>query len=120
MPTKLSISAESRGGIKILLVSGEIDLSTASRLGQTLEQALDPGAPLIADLAEVTFIDSAGARALALAERAATALGADLLIVPSEFVSRVLSLAGLEPVFRLYAESAEAVGAAREIVAHRA
>lgn len=115
MPTHLSTRAETRDGVAVLRVAGEVDLATASPLAQAIEGALRPGAALIADLTGVEFIDSAGTRALALAERAATALGCRLLIIPSEAISRLFEMAALESVFTLYAREDEALGAARAL-----
>jgi anti-sigma B factor antagonist len=113
MPTTLSTSAEHRDGIETLLVSGEIDLSTAPRLGRAIEAAAVAGVPLVLDLTGVDFIDSTGARVLAVAERSMAEQGSDLLIVPSEFVARVFEIAGLEEAFHVYAGLAEADAAAR-------
>jgi anti-sigma B factor antagonist len=113
MPTNLSIESEIRDGVTVLAVAGEVDLSTAPRLGKVVEQAINPGAPLIVDLVGVGFIDSAGMRALALAERAAAGCGARLLIIPSAAASHVFRIAGLEAVFDLYDEPAEALAAAQ-------
>ena len=115
MPTHLSTRAETRDGVAILRVEGEIDLATASPLAQALERELTPGAALIADLTGVEFIDSAGTRALALTERAATALGCRLLIIPSETVSHVFAMAALESVFTLCAREDDALDAARAL-----
>lgn len=111
MPTTFSTRAERRDGIEILMVTGEVDLSTAPRLGQAIEQARSTGAPLVLDLTEVGFLDSAGARELARAEMAAARAGAEFLLVPSEYVARVFEISGLEPVFRIYPELGEAVAA---------
>jgi anti-sigma B factor antagonist len=112
MPTTLSTQAEQRDGIEVLLVSGEVDLFTAEQLGQALESAVQPAAPLIVDLSRVGFLDSAGVRALMVAEGKAAACGSRLLLVPSEAVSRVFEIAGLNPALRLYPTAAEAVAAA--------
>lgn len=121
MPTNLSTRAERLDGVEILRAAGEVDLSTAARLGRALEQAgaVVPGAPLIADLTEVEFIDSAGARVLALADRNAAARGAELLIVPSEFVSRVLEVSGLVSALQVYAELSTAMETARALATDR-
>lgn len=113
MPSKLSVEAETRDGVAVLTVTGEVDLATARRLEEAVERALVPGTPLIVDLAGVEFIDSAGSRALALAERAASARGARLLVIPSATVARVFRIGGLEALFDLYGEAAEALAAAR-------
>lgn len=112
VPTNLSTQADSWNGVAVVAVDGEIDLSTAPRLGQALEQALVPGAPLVVDMARVEFIDSAGTHTLVLADRAASDRGGRLLIVPSVFVSRVLEVSGLDRAFAVYGELREALAAA--------
>lgn len=114
VPTILAIQAESWNGIPVVMVAGEIDLSTAPRLAEAMKQALAPGAPLVVNLAGVEFIDSAGTHALAVADRAANEQGGRLMIVTSEFVARVLEVSGLDRAFRLYGELREALGAAAE------
>lgn len=117
MPTTLSTQAGRRDGIEILSVSGEIDLSNSARLGRAIEASARADAPLVLDLTGVEFLDSAGTRALAVADDAAARLGAALLLVPSEFIAHVLEVAGLEPAFRIHGSLDEAFEAARGIVA---
>jgi anti-sigma B factor antagonist len=112
VPTHLTTQAESWNGVEIVFAAGEIDLSTAPRLGQALEAALTPGASSVADLSRVDFIDSAGTHTLALADRAAAAHGGRLLIVASEAVSHVLAVTGLDRAFQVYDELREALAAA--------
>ena len=114
VPTILAIQAESWNGIPVVMVAGEIDLSTAPRLAEAMKQASVPGASLVVNLAGVEFIDSAGTHALAVADRAATEQGGRLMIVTSEFVARVLEVSGLDRAFRLYGELREALSAAAE------
>jgi anti-anti-sigma factor len=112
VPTILSAQAETWKGIPVLVVSGEIDMSTAPRLGEAIEKAMVPGVPLVVSLAAVQFIDSAGTHVLALADRTASAQGGRLMIVPSVFVARVLEVSGLDSVFELHGELNDALGAA--------
>jgi anti-anti-sigma factor len=113
MPTTMSTQAERRDGVDVLLVSGEIDLSTAPQLGPALEDAVGSGAALIVDLTRVGFLDSAGVRVLAVADARATAQGGRLLLVPSEPVSHVFEISGLGAALRVYPSVGEAVAAAR-------
>jgi anti-anti-sigma factor len=117
MPTTLSTQAGRRDGIEILSVSGEIDLSNSARLGREIEASVRPDAPLVLDLTDVEFLDSAGTRALAVADGAAAKLGAALLLVPSEFIAHVLEVAGLGPAFRIYGSLDEALEVARGLLA---
>ena len=112
MPTRnLSTRAEVRAGIAVLVVSGEVDLAGSPRFAQALDEALAPGAPLVVDLSGVEFLDSAGLRALALAERTAAELGGRLLIVPSPAASRVFEVTGLKDAFELCANLDAALAA---------
>lgn len=119
MPTNLSVISEHRGGNEILLVSGEVDLSTAPRLGDAIARAAHPGVPVIADLTGVEFLDSAGARVLAEADQELDAHGGRLLIVPSRAVRRVFELGGLEQALHVSATVDEALEAGRLFVAVR-
>lgn len=115
VPTNLSIQPGSWNGIEIVIVAGEIDLSTAPRLGVAIEKGLIPGEPLVVDMVRVEFIDSAGTYTLALADRAARDQGGRLLIVPSAFVSRVFEVSGLDRAFEVYGELREALTAAEDL-----
>ncbi|MFI5895078.1 STAS domain-containing protein [Actinoplanes sp. NPDC051513] len=44
---------------------GEVDLATAAALEGALVRTIDPGADLVVDVGELTFIDAAGLHALA-------------------------------------------------------
>jgi anti-anti-sigma factor len=119
VPTSLSIVSEYRGGCAILLVTGEVDMSTAPRLSEAVERAADPGMPLVADLTGVEFLDSAGARALAAADRELEADGGRLLTVPSAAVNRVVDLGGLESGLHLHTTLDEALEAGRRFLSFR-
>ena len=119
MPTNLSVISEHRGGNEILLVSGEVDLSTAPRLGDAIARAAHPGVPVIADLTGVEFLDSAGARVLAEADQELDAHGGRLLIVPSGAVRRVLDLGELDRVLHVHATVDDALEAGRRFVSSR-
>jgi len=119
VPTNLSVISEHRGGNEILLVSGEVDLSTAPRLGDAIARAAHPGVPVIADLTGVEFLDSAGARVLAEADQELDAHGGRLLIVPSGAVRRVLDLGELDRVLHVHATVDDALEAGRRFVSSR-
>lgn len=57
----LEITGEDRGHVRLLTLSGEIDLSTAD----VLRRAADGhGGPLVLDVGGVSFVDSTGVRTL--------------------------------------------------------
>jgi anti-anti-sigma factor len=81
----------------VVVMHGEHDLSTAPHFDHELAQALDSGAPVVVDLAEVDFMDSAILRALLTAREQALAREEGSFAVvapPGSFPSRVLALVG--------------------------
>ena len=63
MGEALTIEARHERGYPIVTVAGEIDIATATRLRERLSELAAGGRPLVADLDQVRFIDSAGRRA---------------------------------------------------------
>lgn len=90
-----TIQRAREGSAWIVLVRGDHDLSTAPCLVDELEAAFDAGAPVVVDLAEVAFMDSAILNALLAArERALGRPDGSFALVapPGSFPSRVLAL----------------------------
>jgi anti-sigma B factor antagonist len=78
MDGELAITIRREGGVVIVAVTGEIDISTVTRLRECLLELAGSGGTLIVDLNRVTFIDSAGLGALVGAARRAAAHGGSL------------------------------------------
>jgi anti-sigma B factor antagonist len=95
--TDLAITAISGDGSAVVRLSGELDLSTASRAEQALVDELRPGSrTLIVDLRSLDFCDAAGLRAFVRALRRAQEVGAKVRLVhPNRLVRRVLEIAEL-------------------------
>lgn len=69
-------------GHPALIVRGELDLSTAPRLGAAADELLaGPVSDLVVDLTPTTFLDSSGARALLALARRAEAAGVRLHVL---------------------------------------
>ena len=90
MGDALTITVRSERGVVIAAVTGEIDISTVSRLRERLFELADSGGTLIVDLNRVTFIDSAGLGALVAVARRADAHGGSLHAVCSQQHTRKL------------------------------
>ncbi|MCL4237429.1 MAG: STAS domain-containing protein [Anaerolineae bacterium] len=88
---------------QIVEIVGRLDSAHAASLAQHVEEALAHGRPhLILDMSAVTFISSAGLRALLQSDKRTAAAGGTLTLVnPSEPVEKVLELVGLDTVFRI-------------------
>jgi anti-sigma B factor antagonist len=93
----LDIIVRRERGVVIAAVTGEIDISTVTRLRECLFELADNGRTLIVDLNRVTFIDSAGLAALIGAARRAEALGGSLhAVCARQATRRLLWLTGVD------------------------
>ncbi|GAB3198296.1 STAS domain-containing protein [Geodermatophilus arenarius] len=93
----LTVETVSLDGDTRLLCAGEVDCASAPLLRRELDGALaaDPRVVTV-DLEAVTFLDSAGLSALAVAHRTAEAQGTRLrVLVGTRAVARALQVTGL-------------------------
>ena len=113
-------ASELEGGVRLLKVNGELDLSTASQLEGPLEEAVDsPQAAVLIDLTDCTFIDSTGIALIVRAWQRVDAAagnggeGGLVLCCQNEQVRRVLEVTGLEHSLRVFDTRDEALAALR-------
>ena len=101
----------------ILTAAGEIDISTVSPMSERLFDLAASGRPLVADLDQVSFIDSTGLGALVGTAKRATACGGSLYAVCRRpKIRELFRLTGLDcriPLARTLDEALEALTAAR-------
>jgi anti-sigma B factor antagonist len=109
------IGVESIGDMRVLILRGEHDLSTAPDVRAHVEEAVGAGGDLIVDLSEVGFIDSsilgvlvAGYRSLATADPARRFV---VVAVPGTSVTRLFDLVSVSDVIPVYPTLAEAASA---------
>ncbi|MCW2583221.1 MAG: Anti-sigma factor antagonist [Klenkia sp.] len=97
-PMRVLIETPSASSL-VLVVSGDVDSSTAPGLGGAVTEALSrPGVTdVVVDLQAVTFLDSAGLCALAVAHREALRVGRVVLlrVGTTRAVVRPLQMTGL-------------------------
>ena len=100
----------------MVTAAGEIDLTNAESLRDTLLSALNAGAlGLVVDLTAATFIDSAGVSALVRASRRAAATETTVrLAVTAPAVLRVLDLVGINRLIEVHPSVTEAVASLPE------
>ncbi|MEV1084025.1 STAS domain-containing protein [Streptomyces sp. NPDC050211] len=86
----------------LVVVSGELDLVTATDARQALKAAVDQHRSVVVDLGQVTFCDCTGLSALLAAARAARGRGVELRLraVP-HFLARILRLTGTHGAFSI-------------------
>ncbi len=92
------------------MVEGEVDAHTAPQLKSAIAAALDRGSTeLIADLDQVTFMDSTGLGVLVGGLKRLREVGGELRIVCTRRpILRILEITGLDKVIPLYSALAEA------------
>ena len=116
MGEALTIEARHERGYPIVTVAGEIDIATAARLRERLFELAASGRPLVADLDQVRFIDSAGLAALVGAAKRAAAHGGSLHVVCARpRIRQLFRLTGLDrqvPPARTLDEALDALAAA--------
>ena len=98
--------------LDLLEVSGRIDSSNAGDFEGAISNQMEAGTiNFVIDLAEVTYMSSAGMRVLLERMKQIDKSGGKLVLAaPSARVREVIDLAGLETVFAIYDEQVEAVG----------
>src|SRR6476620_1006701 len=104
MSESSSIEVARDGDVAVVVLRGDHDLSTADRLRQAIERARDGSTPVVVDLTEATFIDSAVLGVLiAEHERAASngsAVGYAVGAGAGHSVHRIIDLAGVATALR--------------------
>lgn len=116
MPNDLTVTLQAPpSGPHVLVVAGDLDHHTSSRLSATLDEvAFDPAAGLVVDLSALTFCDSTGIAALIDAHRRAREAGTPLVLAGLDpEIARVLRIMGLDRLFSFYDSVREAADALR-------
>jgi anti-sigma B factor antagonist len=98
----------------VVAVAGEVDLATAPELPARLRDAVaSPASAVVADLADVEFLDSSGVGALLIADQTARQHGTGLIVRGAKpAVRRVFDILGLTD--QLTIESDETPGRGRQ------
>jgi anti-sigma B factor antagonist len=105
-----------KDGVHVFGVAGELDLNTAPKLREPLEQAIEAGAEAVmVDLTDCEFIDSTG---IALLVWAWQALEPDkghrlALCCPDAQVRRLLELTGVIETISIHREREAAIASLR-------
>lgn len=99
----LDLQLEQTGDRSVVVVSGDLDVLSASRLRDLLEELIAQGnTNLFLDLRPTEFVDSSGLSALVSGMKGARAGGGDLaLICPEGNVRRLIEMVALDQVFTL-------------------
>lgn len=109
---ELTIQQELKGeGVCVLTLGGFLDAHTFEELDEAIGELFDDGVfKIIADLAGVEYISSAGAGVFIGSLATAQESGGDILLVnPTPNVQEVFDLLGLTQIFRIVPDEATAM-----------
>lgn len=114
--TAHDIRIELPEGAGVVTLVGEHDAFGAESLRRELDRLLDSGRPIVIDLGEATFIDSATVGVLLTAFRRVQAAGLTLgVVLPTTagpYVRRLIETTKLDTVFPIHESRAAALAAA--------
>ncbi len=96
--TIAEVIADEHGGLPLIRLRGEVDMSNADALGSQVRAAAGDAATVILDLRPVTFFDSQGLRMLQSLSDGFGRAGRSLVIVvlPAGVVGSILALTGMD------------------------
>jgi anti-sigma B factor antagonist len=86
----MCVRTRTTGGVRVVSVTGEIDLATAPAVGAALAERASGESALVLDLRETAFLDSSGIRVLVEAHRASQRDGIPFTVVPGDAAIRDL------------------------------
>lgn len=109
--TEFEITNSEHAGVAVVAVTGDVDLATSTRLRHELLQLLwnRPG-QLIVALEQVSFIDAAGIRTIAIVNWYAHLTGTEFRIAgPSRLVRKMFGLTGMDKALAVFPSFADAL-----------
>ena len=111
MTGALAIGVEHGEAATLVVLRGDLDLSTASELRECLVKVIDEGARIVIDMEAVDFLDSAGLGILVGGLKRARTHGGELeLVCTGQDVLKPLEITGLDRVFTIHSGRDAALG----------
>lgn len=96
MPDEFAVTVRRTGADAVVTISGDLDMDSAQRLWQHLDDLVRAGDRIAIDAGGVTFIDSAGLQVLLVAGQSVRERGGDLRVtVASERLAWMAKIAGV-------------------------
>jgi anti-sigma B factor antagonist len=107
----LWIEVDQREASTLLVLRGELDVSTAPKLREALVDAIGSGRRIVVDLEGLEFLDSVGLGILVSGLKRARTHEGDLVVVcASRTILRPFELTGLDEVITIHERREQALG----------
>ena len=102
---------EQNADVKVVLLSGRLDMADAEAVRETMKQALaDSAAGIVVDMGALGFISSSGLRTLISVQKEAAAAAKQVALVAAQPpVHKIFKIAGLDSVFCFFENAADAL-----------
>jgi len=108
----LSISKDALDGAVVIHVKGDLDVYTAPRLKEALDEGAAAGGSLILDLSEVDFIDSTALAVLVgTLQEAQSSDRIFRLVVDDPFLLKIFHITGFDGMFSIFPQVEDALSA---------
>ncbi len=110
MEMDLLIRTRTVEGIPVIELSGELDSYTCSLFRDAVKEVIEQGNPnVVVNMSNVEYIDSSGLGTLVGGLKRASEKGGRIAVVSSENqICKVLEITGLEKVFPIFKDEADA------------
>ena len=107
---EFSIKSERNGNTTVITVSGRVDSVTAATLNEELGKLVHGDNKIVVDMQDVSYLSSAGVRAIVRTAQAAEKSGGSLKLarIPNQ-VMQVLENVGMMQMFQSYPTVDEAI-----------
>ncbi len=111
--SKLTVETEQDDKALILVVNGRVDGSTVGILESAVQEQIDAGhKTLVFDFKDLSYISSAGLRALLIAARLTQKEGGQALFCAlADHIAEIFEISGFNEILTIHATRADALGA---------
>lgn len=107
----MKIASSQHGDVTLVSATDNLDATTFAEAKAYLDAEIEAGhTKLVIDVSDVTFLGSAGLRAILATMRQARSTGGDVRLAGAEGnIKRVVDLAGFAKIMKIFATADEAV-----------
>ncbi|MCE5199181.1 MAG: STAS domain-containing protein [Armatimonadota bacterium] len=111
MEMDLQINVRKNGTTRVIDLTGEVDAYTSARFREVMLELIEEGGQnLVINMSKVEYIDSSGLGALVGGlKRVSERKGRIVIVCDQPQVSKVFEITGLEKVFPIYGNEADAL-----------